>query len=216
MSLTWKMKSRYLLRGTFVWDTFWKFREKRQEQAWEQGGHCGPPHIVKQRMLLSHAKTFHTSTLIETGTFLGDMIYAMKDEFKDIYSVELSDEFHNRAKLAFNDFPHIHLVAGDSATALAGVLSGIEERCLFWLDGHYSGGITAMADSWSPINAEIETILRHPVKDHVILIDDANAFDGKHGYPTMFELYNVVANRFPGHEMLVFDNVIQIRPTTPS
>lgn len=63
-----------------------------------------------------------------------------------------------------------------------------------------------------PVRAEIEAILRHPIKDQALLIDDAICFDGSHGYPTLFELHDIVVSRFPGYEMQVFDNVIQIRP----
>jgi hypothetical protein len=164
-------------------------------------------------MLLDHAEKFNTDILVETGTFLGEMVSAMKDHFKEIYSIELSEDLHDQAKLAFKKYPHIHLVAGDSATALESVLRGINRRCLFWLDGHYSGGITALGDVRCPIRAEIEAILRHPIKDHVLLIDDAICFDGNHGYPTLFELHDIVMSRFPGYEMQVFDNVIQIRPS---
>jgi hypothetical protein len=213
MHLTWKMKARVLFRESSALGLLMGIRARKQQKAWETGGRFGPPHIIKQRMLLDHAKKFNTGILVETGTFLGDMVFAMKDQFNEIYSIELSGELHDRARSVFKKYPHIHLVAGDSATALDSVLGGIKERCLFWLDGHYSGGITALGDVRCPIRAEIEAILRHPIKDHVLLIDDAICFDGNHGYPTLFELHDTVASRFPGHEMQVFDNVIQIRPT---
>ncbi|RZU41349.1 hypothetical protein [Edaphobacter modestus] len=213
MHFTWKMKARVLARDSSVLNLLMGMRARKQQKAWETGGRFGPPHIIKQRMLLDHAQKFHIDTLVETGTYLGDMIFAMKDHFKKIYSIELSEELHERAKSAFRKYPHIHLVAGDSATAIESVLGGINERCLFWLDGHYSGGITALGDVRCPIRAEIEAILRHPIKDHVLLIDDAICFDGHHGYPTLFELHDIVVSRFPGYEMQVFDNVIQIRPT---
>lgn len=190
-----------------------RIRARKQQKAWETGGRFGPPHIIKQRMLLDHAQRFNTDILVETGTFLGEMISAMKDHFKEIYSIELNEELAEGAKAAFRKYPHIHLVAGDSATALEGVLRGIKGRCLFWLDGHYSGGITALGDARCPVRAEIEAILRHPNKDHVLLIDDAICFDGNHGYPTLFELHDIVVSRFPGYEMQIFDNVIQILPT---
>jgi len=75
----------------------------------------------------------------KTETFLGDMVFAMKDHFKEIYSIELSEELHNRAKSAFKKYPSIHLGAGDSATALESVFGDIKEHSLFWLDGHYLG-----------------------------------------------------------------------------
>jgi hypothetical protein len=212
MHFTWKMKARYLFRDSFVWDSMMRMRNKKLRESWEKGGRCGPPHIIKQQMILDFAKAFHTDTLIETGTYLGDMIYAMKDQFKDIYSIELSEELHNRAKAAFKAYHHIHLIAGDSAVALENVLTGITGRCLFWLDGHYSAGITALGNVRSPVRAELDAILRHSIRDHVILIDDAACFDGNDGYPTLFELHDSVVERFPDHELQVFDNVIQIRP----
>jgi len=167
---------------------------------------------VKQQIVLEHAKAFRTNVLVETGTYLGDMVYAMRNKFKDIYSIELSPELHRRASEAFKKYPHIHLLAGNSATVLDIVLAHIEEPCLFWLDGHCSGGITATADDWCPIRGEMEAIRRHRVKNHVILVDDANCFDGNHGYPTLFELHDIVLSSFVGYQMQMFDNVIRIRP----
>jgi hypothetical protein len=214
MSFTWKMKARYLFRDFSAWNMLWRMKERKQEKAWEKAGRLGPPHIVKQRMLLDYAKTYNIETLVETGTFLGDMVYAMKDQFKDIYSIELSEELHQKAKLAFKKYPHIHLIAGDSGKQLDRILPDINSRCLFWLDGHYSGGITAMGEVWCPIRGELDAILRHPIKNHVILIDDSVCFDGKHGYPTLFELHDIIMNHLPGYEIQVFDNVIQVRPVT--
>jgi hypothetical protein len=114
--------------------------------------------------------------------------------------------------VAFKKYPKVHLVHGDSAKALPGVVDGVTGRCLFWLNGHYSAGITALGDVRSPVKMELEAILRHPVEDHVILIDDAICFDGCHGYPTLFELGHFVASRLPNHEISVFDNVIRIIP----
>jgi predicted O-methyltransferase YrrM len=79
-------------------------------------------------MLLDHPQIFHTDILVEARTYLGDMIYAMKDHFKEIYLIELSEELHARAKSAFRKYPHIHLVAEDSTTALELVLDRIQER----------------------------------------------------------------------------------------
>lgn len=64
----------------------------------------------------------------------------------------------------------------------------------------------------SPVRMEIEAILRHSVKNHVILIDDAICFDGSHGYPTLFELRESILDRLPNYEMSIFDNVVRITP----
>ncbi len=69
-----------------------------------------------------------------------------------------------------------------------------------------------MADLWTPVVSEIETIARHRMKDHVLLIDDAVCFNGQNGYPTLFAMQKLIAERFPQHEIQVFDNVIQVTP----
>ena len=51
---------------------------------------------------------------VETGTFLGDMLAAMRDDFDSLTSIELSEELHSRAKRRFAGDPKITLLHGDS------------------------------------------------------------------------------------------------------
>ena len=62
------------------------------------------------------------------------------------------------------------------AARKAGVLEPVFMTALFWLDGHYSGGETAKGDADSPLREELEAIGRHPIKTHVIPIDDVRSF----------------------------------------
>ncbi len=55
---------------------------------------------------------------------------------------------------------------------LGEVLKQINEPVTFWLDGHYSGGRTAMGAKSTPLIEELTTIENHHVKTHTILIDD--------------------------------------------
>ncbi|MBF0239018.1 MAG: hypothetical protein HQM12_15050 [SAR324 cluster bacterium] len=100
----------------------------------------------------------------------------MKDRFKAVYSIELVDKLFKKAQNFFNRFSHIHIFHGDIAEILPSVISNIEVPCLFWLDGHFFDGITAKGVLDTPIEQELQTILRHSCKDHVILIDDARDF----------------------------------------
>jgi hypothetical protein len=90
------------------------------------------------------------------------------------------------------------------------LLSGIKEPCLFWLDAHYSGGVTGQADSETPIVKEIKSILAHPRSDHVILIDDAREFTGNSNYPTLEELRQILKNSRREWQMTVDADVIRI------
>jgi hypothetical protein len=147
-----------------------------------------PPHIAKQEMILKYAHRFNISVFVETGTYLAFMIDAMKDNFGELYSIELSQMLYERAVRKFVDFPHIHFLHGDSGIMIPAFLKKLNQPCLFWLDGHYSGGVTAKTDIDTPIIAELKAILEHHVKSHVILIDDARLFDGTKDYPTIANL----------------------------
>src|SRR5208283_2124357 len=61
-------------------------------QEWlESGKPAPPPHAAKRRILAAYASAFDTGTLIETGTYAGEMVWAMMDRFDRIISIELSE-----------------------------------------------------------------------------------------------------------------------------
>ena len=81
--------------------------------------------------------------MVETGTYYGDMIYAQLDNFSRIYSIELSERLYRKAKRRFKKNESVTLLHGDSSEVLHEIVPKFKEPVLFWLDGHYSGGITA-------------------------------------------------------------------------
>jgi len=171
-------------------------RDLEARRAWEkQGRPSPPPHIIKEELIKNFAQDFNTPILIETGTYLGDMVHAMRKSFTRIISFELDPTLAAQAQNRFAGDSHIQIIQGDSGKLLAEYLKNIHEPCLFWLDGHYSGGITAKGSLETPIKNELTAILSHPVDGHVILIDDARCFTGENDYPTLDELKTLVANR---------------------
>lgn len=157
---------------------------------------CGrpipPPHIVKQQIIKEHAKKYKIKTFIETGTFFGQMVHAVSDIFDRIISIELDPNLYNNAQILFSDFSHISILHGDSSDVLKYILPTINEQCLFWLDGHYSEGVTAKGKLNTPIIEELNLILSHKIKNHIILIDDARCFTGKNDYPKLEKLKEYV------------------------
>jgi len=186
-------------------------RDLEARRAWEkQGRPSPPPHIVKEELIRDYAKTFNTSILIETGTYLGDMVHAMKKSFSRVLSFELDDNLAKQAQDRFANDNHIEIIQGDSGKLLGDYLAKINDPCLFWLDGHYSGGITAKGPLETPIKNELTAILSHRVDGHVILIDDARCFTGENDYPTLDELKSFVAERKPSHKFSLEHDVIRI------
>ncbi len=177
---------------------------------WERRGRpVPPPHLVKQRVVKCYGKEFSLHTLVETGTYLGEMVNATKSSFSRIVSIELGDDLWEKAQEMFSGYAHVSIIHGDSGLVLQEVLSGIEEPCLFWLDAHNSGGITATGKLETPIVQELRHILNHPVNGHVILIDDARLFVGRDGFPGLADLRNLVALKHPDWIFVVQDDIIR-------
>ena len=90
---------------------FRKFRRKslgrraiKELQPWAINGFPLPPHhIVKQFYLLSLAKKHKLSTLIETGTYLGEMVFALEPYFTNIFSIEIDEALYSKAKHRFKN-----------------------------------------------------------------------------------------------------------------
>jgi hypothetical protein len=152
-----------------------------------------PPHIIKEKMIKEYAKS--GNIFIETGTYQGQMIDAVKGHFKKIYSIELDGVLFEKAKKKFSSNSSIEILKGDSGIILADILKKVNEPCVFWLDGHYSGGITSKGNLNTPICRELETIFNHKVKNHTIIIDDARCFVGKNDYPTIDAIKDLVATK---------------------
>lgn len=171
--------------------------------------HLPALHIVKQNNIRKFQRDYGLTTFVETGTFLGDMVEAQKRDFRKIYSIELGEDLYNQAVERFNKYPHIKLLHGDSGVVLKDLLREINEPALFWLDGHYSAGITAKSGKNTPIMEELGAILSQKY-DHIILIDDARLFIGEGDYPTIDELSSFVTGLDSRRKISVADDIIRV------
>ena len=190
-----------------------KRKQKKELLEWERTGKPAPsPHIIKQQTLLTYARRFGLKNLVETGTLYGDMVEAMKNNFDFIYSIELSTELYEEAKERFREEDHIEMIHGDSGIELKNVIKRINQPTLFWLDGHYSGGITARGDKDTPIYKELDHIFNAEDRDHVIIIDDARLFGSDPAYPSIEELNEFIKSKRSDVKIIVEDDSIRITP----
>jgi len=139
-------------------------------------------------VLRSYLNRFSLEQFVETGTYLGDTLDNIAALGIQCTSIELSRELHEAACARFRWRKNVRLVQGDSAQKLPELLAQINNPTLFWLDGHYSAGVTACAGAHTPVSAELKALLNHPIKRHVILIDDARCFEGSNDYPHLDNL----------------------------
>ncbi len=169
---------------------------RRDATCWIAEGCQSPsPEIVKNSIVRHYVTSHRTPVFIETGTFLGNMVQSIADTGVQCHSIEIDEALHARAKRLLSHRSNVNLILGNSANQLPKLIARLEKPATFWLDGHYSGQGTGRGEIDTPISAELEAILEHPVKKHVILIDDARCFDGQSDYPRLHELLA----RFDGH-----------------
>ena len=193
------------------WST--RRRHARELREWENSGKpLPPPHVFKQRALREHAQRFGLKVLVETGTYYGDMLEAMKGSFDRLYSIELSTALHRQARQRFRRDRQIELIQGDSGAELGKLMPKIRQPSLFWLDGHYSGGETAKGTRDTPIYDELKHIFASGERRHVILIDDARMFGTDPEYPSIEQLTGFVHSHWPGAEVSVADDSIRVTP----
>lgn len=203
-----------LIKHTFAYEIIKQIRWNRDMRRWMKNGKpIPPPHLWKVKTVKEYAKKFSIHTLVETGTYLGNMVYGTRRTFGKIFSIELDRTLYEQAKKRFARFPHISIIQGDSTKQLPKILADITQPCLFWLDAHYcpnSGGTTAKGELETPIIQELHCILNHPVEGHVILIDDAREFLGQNDYPTIAQLQDLIVKRYPNWVFEVKDDIIRI------
>jgi len=195
-----------------IWCFLNKKRFERLEiESWMSNNKpVPPPHNIKFYTIKKKRKINKARILIETGTYKGAMIDSCKPLFKKIFSIELDRSLYEEAKVRFRKYSRINLINGDSGEKLVSLLTEIHEPCLFWLDGHYSGGITAQGNVDTPIMAELKAILTHHIKNHVILIDDARLFIGENDYPTVDDLTTFILNENASKRIAIENDIIII------
>ena len=154
--------------------------------------------------MVTYAVRYGAKNFIETGTHYGDTCLHMAGTkyFENIFSVELSKtccDFLEKNFLQFSknigiDASNVRLWDGDSAETLPKMISLVDSRCVFWLDAHVSGGVTVHAEEHEiPIMKEISAISSHPVKDHVIIIDDIRgSFESMDSWPDINEVIEAI------------------------
>lgn len=172
----------------------------------------------RREVLSWYGRQYKMNIFIESGTNDGGTPWRLKDEFKDLYTIELARDLWAAARQRFMMYPQVHCMFGDSTTVLKDILEAIDEPALLWLDGHYSGGCTAHGDLDTPVRQELEMLFEDG-RRHVILVDDARIFIGGpehfdephyHDYPSL-KWVEEVANE-NGYDFLLKDDIMRLTP----
>ena len=167
----------------------------------------------KREVILSYTNNQQDLVFVESGTFRGDTVAAMRPFFRELVSIELFAELYLAAYNRFEGDEKVKIVHGDSGEVLPLVVNHIEGPIIYWLDGHYSGAGTASSkDTECPIIAELDAIIGRGNPKDVILIDDARLFGWRPGYPGKRILKEIVSKQLPAHALAVVEDIIVIHP----
>ena len=141
---------------------------------WYAREYCSPPspHFVKQSVLLRHGTK--ESCWIETGTYLGSTTKILAKEFKSVHTIEPSSQCLAIARQNNSNSDNITYYNGTSEEFFESACATICGDACFWLDGHYSSGITFQGDTVTPITHELTIIERcsSHFSSIVVFIDD--------------------------------------------
>lgn len=169
------------------------------------------PHLLKQRTVTEYARKSGLRTLVETGTYYGEMVAAVKNHFDRVFSIEFDPALAQRAVRRFERDARVKILEGDSAAVLPELLKSLAAPALFWLDAGYWGWDQLTRDP-GRLSVEVEAILAHPVRGHVILMDDARMLNGQNGALTFAEFQSRVAARFPDRAIELRHDIVRITP----
>jgi hypothetical protein len=134
------------------------------------------PSHIKRAVILRNGSA--NATWVETGTFMGDTTAVLAKNSKNVFTIEPSEDLYKKACDRFNGVSHIHVIRGLSEDVFPSLLPKLSGDINFWLDGHYSGGITYQGDTDCPVRDELRVIEENlsRFKAVTVLIDDVRCF----------------------------------------
>lgn len=164
---------------------------------------------------------FDIDVFIETGTYLGDTCKVASTIFNQVHSIELDNQLYLNALNLFKHNNNVHIHHGNSKDVLSNVLKNINNKILFFLDAHWSEGITAKGPEITPILPELKIIKESGIHNAVILVDDIRFFQENEiiqkeynktesifGYPTLDSLKQHILDINRDYEIVIFGDIL--------
>jgi hypothetical protein len=183
-----KLWTRFIGRALYPQVTLWRLK-----------GYKTPyPARLKQRFLTEEG--YKNATWVETGTYLGETTKALSKNSYKVYSIEPQIDFFTFANKRFKTKPKIAIINDTSENALQDIVSMVQGKVNFFLDGHYSGGATFDSGN-APVLIELSLIEKFLPGDvnFKIFIDDFRLFQsantGDKLYPSRRSLVDWAEDR---------------------
>lgn len=151
---------------------------------------------------------------VETGTFTGQSLNLISGLFEHLYTAEASPELFRASQALFEGLNRTNISGElcDSRVLLQKITPDVANESVFFLDAHYSQGLTSDEYGSCPVIDEIRIILdKSP--NALIVVDDIRTMSGKGGYPTLVQILSSLPstlNTSVTFDQLVIDGNVKV------
>jgi hypothetical protein len=160
------------------------------------------PHFVKERVLLRNG--LRDATWVESGTFMGDTTSVLSKVARMVYSIEPEPTLFSKAEQKFSNTSNVKIIKGLSEDVFPKLLPAISGDICFWLDGHYSAGITFKGPQDTPIIDELTVIGQNisRMSKIVVMVDDIRCFDPRNPEFSAYPAVDVLVDWARKHNLV--------------
>jgi hypothetical protein len=136
---------------------------------------------------------------VESGTYLGDTVAYVAPHVDRVITVELETKLWQAARRRFASEPKVEVLHGDALEIVPGVLDGLEQPALVWLDGHFMGGVSTMqGKELEPAPSILRSLSGADLSvGTTLVVDDLRLFGQGDGFPTLDALVDSARGAFP-------------------
>ena len=120
------------------------------------------------------------STFVETGTAYGQSIDSIYQYFEKIFTVEISEKLYEWLTPQIGHWTNVQRVLGDSLIEIPKYLNSLtkEDHIFFWLDAHWSQGLSSKNHLDVPLLEECSIIdTEYQANLGLVIIDDVRLFE---------------------------------------
>lgn len=148
-----------------------------------------PHNMTKYLQIRAVMRRTASKIMIEAGTYRGITAARCASLFEHVYTIELDSMLFHRAAHALSHRPNVTVIHGDVLQELPKLMERDDVRAsLVYLDGHFSGGITASGLRPEPAADALALLSKHRDKVCAIIIDDFRSFGVECGTPKKSEI----------------------------
>ncbi len=179
----------------------------------------GNVHVgVPPRLTRDLATALGLRAAVETGTYQGYSARVLAEIFATVHTIELSPELAATARETLRDVENVTVHQGSSTDLLGSIVRSATGPHFYWLDGHWSGGLTAGAENECPVIEEIGIIDGGEyAADSAILVDDARLFllpppppHDREQWPPLTELVDALREKHDRYVTVLEDVVVAV------